>query len=107
MTDPLDTPYALPPEAIARFRDQGFIRLKDVLPAATIADYGAEITRLTLALNTETRPIEERGTYDRAFLQVMNLWRHSAKVQRFVFAPRLAGIAAGLLGVAGVRLYHD
>ncbi|MBX9882933.1 MAG: phytanoyl-CoA dioxygenase family protein [Sphingomonas sp.] len=107
MSDPLDAPYPLDPLVIDRFREQGFIRLKQVLPADLLADYGAEITRLTLALNTETRPLAERDTYDRAFLQVMNLWRHSEKVRRFVFGKRLAGIAARLIGAEGVRLYHD
>lgn len=107
MNDPIDQPVTLDPEAIAQFREDGFVRLPQVLPPGSVAEVGAEITRLTLALNTETRPIEERDTYDRAFLQVMNLWRHSTSVQRFVFGKRLAAIAAQLLGVRGVRLYHD
>jgi ectoine hydroxylase-related dioxygenase (phytanoyl-CoA dioxygenase family) len=37
----------------------------------------------------------------------MNLWRQSEKVRRFVFGRRLARIAAQLMGVRGVRLYHD
>lgn len=107
MTDPIDTPLALDAETIARFRAQGFVRLKQVLPSDVVRAHGREITRLTLALNTQTLPLAERSTYDRAFLQVMNLWRRSDAVRRFVFGKRLAGIAAQLLGVAGVRLYHD
>jgi ectoine hydroxylase-related dioxygenase (phytanoyl-CoA dioxygenase family) len=83
------------------------VRLREVIDPWTLAHYGAEITRLTLELNTQTAPLEERSTYDRAFLQVMNLWRHSAVVSRFVHGQRLARIAAELLGVTGVRLYHD
>src|SRR5690606_20894713 len=37
----------------------------------------------------------------------MNLWRTDEEVKRFVFATRFAKIAADLLGVANVRLYHD
>jgi ectoine hydroxylase-related dioxygenase (phytanoyl-CoA dioxygenase family) len=106
MTD-LHTPYPLTAEQRARFEREGFIKLKQVLSPATLAHFGAEITRLTLALNTDHRPLAERSTYDRAFLQVMNLWRHSAVVADFVRSPRLARIAAELLGVRGVRLYHD
>ena len=69
--------------------------------------YGDEITRLTIALNTQSVPMEERSTYDKAFLQVMNLWQHSAQVAEFVMGKRLARIAAELLQVRGVRLYHD
>ncbi len=103
----IDTPYPLSAQQVAYFRDHGFIRLKGVLSAATIAHYGPEITRQTIALNTESRPLEERSTYDRAFLQVMNLWEHSTLVREFVLGKRLGRIAADLLEVGGVRLYHD
>lgn len=107
MTDALDTPYALLDETRERFARDGYVRLAQVLPPKLLTDYGAEITRQTLALNRQTKPLAERDTYDRAFLQVMNLWRESATVQRFVFGQRLARIAAELMGVRGVRLYHD
>lgn len=107
MTAALHTDTKLDPASIAAFRRDGFVQLRGVLPAAVVADYGAEITRLTIALNTETRPLSERDTYDRAFLQVMNLWRASPIVAEFVRSRRLAGIAAQLLGTRGVRLYHD
>ena len=103
----LNAPFALSPDAIERYRADGFVRLTNVFDPAELADYGAEITRLTLALNTQDKPLAERDTYDRAFLQVMNLWRVSETVQRFVFGQRLAAIAAALMGVDGVRLYHD
>ena len=103
----LDSPYALSADQIAQFRRDGFIKLKDVLSPETLAHYGAEITRLTIELNTQQVPLEERSTYDKAFLQVMNLWEQSSKVTEFVMCKRLARIAAELLEVNGVRLYHD
>lgn len=103
----IDRPYRLPDDAVAAFREHGFVHLKDVLPRDVLDHYGREITRLTIALNTQTLPIEERSTYDRAFLQVMNLWRESDVVRDFVFGQTLARIAADLLEVDGVRLYHD
>lgn len=107
MTIDLDRPYPLSERQRADFRREGFIRLKDVFNADELQHYGAEITRLTIALNTQTLPLEQRSTYDRAFLQVMNLWEESADVREFVFGRRLAGLAAALLEVEGVRLYHD
>lgn len=103
----LDRPYQLDDAVIAAFRRDGFVHLRDVLPADVLDQYGREITRLTIELNTQTLPLEERSTYDRAFLQVMNLWQHSAAVRDFVFGQTLARIAADLLEVDGVRLYHD
>ncbi|MFM2042251.1 MAG: hypothetical protein RLY86_827 [Pseudomonadota bacterium] len=103
----IDTPYPLTADRIAFFRERGYIKLKQVFDAATLDYFGSAITRLTLALNTQTKPLAERSTYDRAFLQVMNLWEVDETARRFVFGRRLAGIAAALLEVDGVRLYHD
>ena len=103
----LDTPYALTTGHIASFRRDGFIKLRQVLTPETLTQFGREITRLTLALNTQDKPLEERSTYDKAFLQVMNLWEQSPLVGRFVMGQRLARIAAELMEVDGVRLYHD
>jgi len=101
------SPYALSAAQITQFERDGFIKLKDVLSPAVLKHYGDEITRLTIALNTQEAPLEERSTYDKAFLQVMNLWQHSAFVKEFVMGQRLGRIAAELLRVRGVRLYHD
>jgi ectoine hydroxylase-related dioxygenase (phytanoyl-CoA dioxygenase family) len=103
----LNLHYPVHPSQTEQFRSEGFIKLKDVLDAGTLARYGAEITRLTLALNTKHLPLEDRSTYDKAFLQTMNLWEHSPLVREFVFGQRLARIATDLLEVTGVRLYHD
>ncbi|HEV2596361.1 MAG TPA: phytanoyl-CoA dioxygenase family protein [Sphingomicrobium sp.] len=103
----LDRPYPISGEQIAAFRRDGFIRLKDVFNEEELRHFGAEITRLTIELNTQTVPLEERSTYDKAFLQVMNLWEQGGPARDFVYGRRLAGIAAALLEVDGVRLYHD
>ena len=107
MTFDIDAHYPVRSEQIALFRRDGFIKLRNVLSPPTLSAYGAEISGLTIALNTQTESLEERSTYDKAFLQVMNLWEHSPVVREFVFGKRLARIAADLLEVDGVRLYHD
>jgi ectoine hydroxylase-related dioxygenase (phytanoyl-CoA dioxygenase family) len=89
------------------FDADGFVRLRDVLSPETIAAYEPAITGKVIELNTMHLPMAERTTYQKAFLQVENLWRHSAAVREVVFSRRLAQIAAELLGVNGVRLYHD
>jgi ectoine hydroxylase-related dioxygenase (phytanoyl-CoA dioxygenase family) len=107
MTIDIDSHYPLTADQVTSFRENGFIRLRDVLSRAALEYYGRAITRLTIALNTQDKPLEERSTYDKAFLQVMNLWERSPPVGRFVMGQRLARIAAELLEVTGVRLYHD
>lgn len=107
MTSPLNTPFHVDAGMVANFERDGFVRIPGALDPRCVAEYGAIITRKTLELNTDDRPLVERSTYDRAFLQVMNLWRTDDIVRQFVFGKRLAGIAAALLGVRSVRLYHD
>lgn len=107
MQGSLDSHYDVTQAQIDSFQNDGFIRLKNVFSAEEIAHYGAELTKLTLDLANADIPIEERSTYKKAFLQVSNLWEQSPVAKEFVFGKRLAGIAAALMEVRGVRLYHD
>jgi len=103
----IDSEYEISPEQIARFQKDGYIKLKDVLGPEVLEYYGREITRMVLLLNKQEKPLEERTTYGKAFLQIMNLWRESGVVREFVLGKRLARIATELLQTRGVRLYHD
>lgn len=103
----IDSAYELAPGAPAFYRENGFVKLQDVLSPETLRHFGREFTRKVVELNTLHLPMEERTTYQKAFLQVMNLWTKSEVVREFVFGKRLARIAAELMGTRGVRLYHD
>ena len=103
----LDSPNAQNPDQLARFRQDGYIKLKDVLTPAKLAHYGPEITRQVHRLNELHKPMAQRTTYEKAFLQVMNIWTKSPEVKEFSFSRRLARLAAELMGVRGVRMYHD
>src|SRR5215831_6077773 len=103
----LDSRYPLSDVQIRFFRENGFVKLKNVFSPATIAKYGPTITRRVHELNTLHLPMEERTTYQKAFLQVMNIWRESEVVKAFAFSKRLARLAAELMGTTGVRMYHD
>ena len=105
--DRLAEPYELDAAQLARYVADGFVKLPQVLDRAIIERFEPEITAKVIELNTMHLPLSERDTYSRAFLQVENLWRHSDLVRQLVFSPRLARIAAALMGVRGVRLYHD
>jgi ectoine hydroxylase-related dioxygenase (phytanoyl-CoA dioxygenase family) len=103
----LDAAFVLSQDQIAQFRRDGYIKLKNVLSAATLQHYGDVITQKVLELNTNTKPMSERSTYEKAFLQVMNIWTKDETVREFVFGKRLGKIAADLMEVKGVRMYHD
>jgi ectoine hydroxylase-related dioxygenase (phytanoyl-CoA dioxygenase family) len=103
----IDAPYSLTADQIRCYRENGYLKLKQVFSAETLAQVGPEITRKVHELNTLHLPMEQRTTYQKAFLQVMNLWTKSDVVKEFVFGKRLARLAAELMGTTGVRLYHD
>ena len=103
----LNEKYTVSPEAIAFYQKNGYVKLKNVLSPEVLRHYGDVITDLVIRLNTLTKSMEERTTYERAFLQIMNLWREDKTAREFVFSHRLAKIAADLMGVDAVRLYHD
>jgi ectoine hydroxylase-related dioxygenase (phytanoyl-CoA dioxygenase family) len=103
----IDSPYPLTSEQIESYRENGYAKLKGVLSPETIEHYRAEIARKVRELNTLHLPMEERTIYEKAFLQIMNLWTTSDIVKSFVMGKRLARIAAELMGCRGVRLYHD
>ena len=103
----IDSEYKISPEQIAKFQRDGYIKLKDVLSAEVLDYYGREITRQVLLLNKDATPLEQRTTYGKAFLQIMNLWTKSEIVREVVSGKRLARIATELLQTRGVRMYHD
>jgi len=104
----IDSPYTLSEQQIERFRADGFIKLKGVFSAEALEAYGQAITELTLANDPNKGvPMDQRDTYSKAFIQVMNLWRMDERARALTFSKRLARIAAQLLGVRGVRLWHD
>lgn len=103
----LDRSYSLSSESIRFYREKGYVKLKHVLSDELLNYYGEVITDYVFKLNKLTKPMEERTTYEKAFLQVMNLWRENEEIREFVFSKRLARIASELMGVDGVRLYHD
>src|SRR4051794_19559327 len=104
---PLDSRHVLEPDAATRFQHDGHVVVRGLATAEELAAYRPVIEAAAFEHNAETRPLEERGTYGRAFLQIANLWQKDDGVARFVRSPRFARAAAELVGVDGVRLYHD
>jgi len=104
---PLDSPYPVEPSAVERYQRDGFIRLNAVCSPEEVAAYRASITLHTEEFAKTAPPMEQRDTYGKAFIQYMNLWTRHEDVARFTLARRFAGIAGELMGVDGVRLYHD
>lgn len=92
---------------IEQYRQTGHVLLRGVCTPEEAAAYRQVITEAVKELNPERRTLDERDTYGKAFLQTMNLWVHDDGCKRYVSAKRFARIAAQLMQVDAVRLYHD
>jgi len=103
----LNEPYELTTEQIIFFDKYRFIKLKQVLEEEVLAYYSEVITECVNKMNTEERPLEERSTYGKAFLQLFNLWKHDERIKDLVFSKRLGKLATDLMQTNGARLYHD
>ena len=102
-----DTAVALSPDTVARFRRDGHTAIPGLGAQLDFTKLRAALATYVERANHRLAPMEQRSTYDRAFLQMFNLWRREALFERFTLARRFARIAADLMGVPAVRLYHD
>jgi hypothetical protein len=93
--------------SVHAFAEHGHALVRGLCEPDEVDAFREPIVAAARVRNPEPPPLEFRDTYGRAFLQSINLWRLDEAVRDFVFAPRFARVAAQLLGVDGVRLYHD
>jgi ectoine hydroxylase-related dioxygenase (phytanoyl-CoA dioxygenase family) len=103
----LSSDYALSSEHIQEFRSSGVTLVRSLANAEEISAYRPLINKTVSDFNTEKRALKDRDTYGMAFLQTSNLWVMNETIKQFSFARRFAKVAAELMGVSGVRMYHD
>jgi ectoine hydroxylase-related dioxygenase (phytanoyl-CoA dioxygenase family) len=103
----LEKPYDLAGESVESYRRCGHVLLREVADESVLGTYRPRITDYVKRKTADAAPLEERDAYHKSFLQVANLWEEDAAVRPFVVAQRFARIAAELMGVPAVRLYHD
>jgi ectoine hydroxylase-related dioxygenase (phytanoyl-CoA dioxygenase family) len=107
MTYDLAKPYPVEAEQAAKYRREGHILLRGVATSEEIECYRPLIARL-VEKHARTREVLVSADVTKPlFVQVANLWQMSEEIREFIFARRFARIAAELMGVTGVRLYHD
>ncbi|XOV86825.1 MAG: phytanoyl-CoA dioxygenase family protein [Pseudomonadota bacterium] len=93
---------------VARFQQDGYVVIPDLLTADELDHYEAEVTAAVSSRKQfDRRSLAEKSTYEQSFIQCMNLWEDFPGVRPLTFHPRIAEAAALLLGVPRVRLWHD
>ena len=95
----LNASYELDPLAIMQFNRDGYVKLKRVLSPGALA---------LLRQETEATLLAELGKNPGLdFRSGEMMWLTNEIFRQFVLSPRIAEIAAALMGVERVRLYHD
>ena len=101
---PLNADYSLSDEQVAQFWRDGFIVLRAVLSRDEVSAYGAVIRDTAMRrFAARDMPAAAHG----AFLQTLGLRFDAEGVRRFCLAPRFGAIAARLLQVPAVRIFHE
>ncbi|MCX6532981.1 MAG: phytanoyl-CoA dioxygenase family protein [Actinobacteria bacterium] len=89
------------------FIEKGHCVVRGLASAEEIAHYKPSIDEATMQRRWDKRPLQERDTYGKAFIQSAAICQHNETTQAFIYARRFARVAAQLMGCQGVRLYHD
>ena len=95
----LATPYEVPAAARESFAADAFVKLPDVLSAGVVRRLAERLEELLVAAHGT-------GTAGR-FLALEQMWLDDDLMRHVALSPRVGGIAADLLDVDAVRLYHD
>ena len=103
----LDDERPPPPETIEEFRRNGHVCIRQLATVEEMAAWGPYLCDLTMAKADDLRAPEMHEDLAAAVLQIQNLWTADEHARRFMFAARFARVAADLLGVDGLRMYHD
>lgn len=98
---------AIEPRLIDAFRREGHVVVPTLVEPERVRMLRQAVAPTARAAREASARARSTATYDRAFLQMTNLWTRSPTVAAVTLDRRCAAVAAALLGVPAVRLYHD
>jgi ectoine hydroxylase-related dioxygenase (phytanoyl-CoA dioxygenase family) len=95
-------------DLVAAFRRDGFVHAPAVLTSDELVRYRAAVDRAVESRKrNDHRKLGEKTPYEQSFIQCEYLWEDFPEVRALAFEPKVAGLAAALLGAEGVRMWHD
>jgi hypothetical protein len=92
-------PHRLDAAQREAFRRVAFIKLAHVLSPAVVRRLAERLDSLLRA--------EPGDDVAGRFIALEQMWLHDEVMRLVAFSPRLAGLAAELLGEPAIRIYHD
>ena len=87
------------------FHRDGHITIEGLIDRGEVSAFRPVIQRIVDRAKGD--PQGRIDDYSKLFTQVTNIWRLDDAARGIVFDRRFAAVAADLLGVESVRLYHD
>jgi ectoine hydroxylase-related dioxygenase (phytanoyl-CoA dioxygenase family) len=103
----LEATYQVTQNDITEFAKNGYARINNICSKSELNPFREELQLIVDEFKSKKAPLSERDLYGKAFLQISNIWEKSQQIKKFVLAKRFGKIAADLMGVNAVRLYHD
>lgn len=95
-------------EQIEKFRRDGFVVIDNLLTDAELEKFGAAVDRAVADRKRgDARTLDEKSLYEQSFTQCMNLWEDNPEVLPLTFHRKISEVAATLIGVPALRLWHD
>ena len=99
VTAALAVPYELPAGAVEAFARDTFVKLPGVIPPAVVVRLADRLEELLRA--------EHGDATGGRFLALEQMWEHDPLMRAVALSPRIGDLAARLLDVHAVRIYHD
>lgn len=103
----LDASYQVSEKDKKDYATNGFARINNICSKEELEPFREALKEIVDEFKSTKAPLSERDLYGRAFIQVPNIWERSNLIRKFVLSERFGKIAADLMGVDGVRIYHD
>ena len=91
-----------------RFNEEGFVVVRDLFKPSEIEFY-REVVKEAIKerKQLDKRLLEDKSKYEQSFTQCQNLWEDYPEIRKLTFDQRICKIAAELLNVKALRIWHD
>lgn len=99
--------FAVAAARVDDVRTKGHTLLRGVASEDEVAAWQPVLRDIALAHTDMDRTLLQEDTFGKAFWQISNLWQLDSRAAGFSLGRRFGQIAADLLGVDAVRIYHD
>jgi ectoine hydroxylase-related dioxygenase (phytanoyl-CoA dioxygenase family) len=104
----LEGTIKITPEKIDYFRENGFVKVDDILNEAEVDELRQHLEEVMGARGGNSLATDhEGGAYFKVLNQRVNTWRDHGGMARVVLSNRFADAAKQLTGFGGIRLFHD